>query len=126
MKYVAPEYGKKAGGILIFKVPGIEKGCVSTGKQQRRDPLVFWTNASSSDAVVFTIPQGYEVYYLPDPVKVDTPYFTFNSSYRKTGNRVIYRGEYVRKAGRTSPQEYPRYQQYCQEMEKSCKKYVLF
>ncbi len=126
MKYVAPDYCKKAGGILIFQVPGIQESCAATGKEERRYPLVFWTNASNSEEAIFTIPKGYTLYYLPEPVEVKNPYFEFHAHYQRVGNTVIYRGEYIMKAGRIPPQEYPRYQRYCQAMEKSCERYVLF
>jgi hypothetical protein len=126
MKYAAPDYCKKAGDILIFQVPGIKKGCSGTGKKERRYPLIFWTNASSKSEVVFTIPAGYEVYYLPEPVEITTPYFEFRSRYQSDGENVVYRGEYIKKAARIPPEEYSRYQQLCQEMEKSCEEYILF
>jgi len=126
IKYFAPDYCKKAGDILIFQVPGIEKGCAGTGKKERRYPLVFWTNASSKDEVVFNIPEGYEVYYLPEPVEIENPYFDFHSSYQREGQKVVYRGEYIKKAVRIPPKGYPLYHKFCQKMEKSCEEYVLF
>ena len=126
IKYAAPDYCKKAGDILIFQVPGVKRGCSGTGKKERRYPLVFWTNASSKDEVVFTIPEGYEVYYLPESEEVSNPYFEFRSRYQRDGEKVVYQGEYIKRAVRITPEEYSRYQQFCQEMGKSCEEYVLF
>jgi hypothetical protein len=53
-------------------------------------------------------------------------YFEFRSSYRQEGERIFYQGEFIKKALRITPEEYPAYHESCQAMEKSFKRDVLF
>ena len=126
IKYNAPDYCKKAGNILIFQLFGIEKVCSGTGKEERRYPILYWSKSYKKDEVEFNIPEGYEVYHLPKPVEIKTPYFEYHSSYRREGRKIFYQGEYIRRAVKIPPEEYNDYRKSCQMMEKSCERYVLF
>ena len=111
---------------MIFDLPEIWKGCPATGKKDRRYPIVVWNNSYSNDEVEFNVPEGYEVYHLPEPIEIKNQYFEFRSSYRQEGDKIFYRGELIRKALRITPEEYPAYHESCQAMEKSFKREVLF
>jgi hypothetical protein len=76
--------------------------------------------------VEITPPQGYKVYYLPDPVEIRCPFFEFRSSYRKDGKNIVCKQEYIQKAIRVSPADYPDYRRYCKEMEKASEKETIF
>lgn len=126
IKYYAEDYCKKAKDFLLFQLPEIGQNCVGTGKKDRRYPIVSWTNSYSKKEAEFNIPEGYEVYHLPEPVEITNPYFEFRSDYRREGEKIIYQEEFVKKAIRIMPGNYPAYNRFCQGMEKSCKKEVLF
>jgi hypothetical protein len=126
IKYNAQDYCKKAGDILIFDVPEIWKGCPATGKKDRKYPIVVWNNSYSKDGVEFNVPEGYEVYHLPEPMEIKNQYFEFRSSYRQEGDRIFYQGELTRKAIRITPEECASYQKFCFGMEKSFNRSVLF
>jgi len=126
IKYKAQDYCKKAGGILIFDVPEIWKGCPAAGKNGRRYPVVVWNNSYSKDEVEFNVPEGYEVYHLPEPLEIKNEYLEFRSSYRQEGIKIIYEGEFLRKASRILSEKYTAYQTSCQGMEKSFNRSVLF
>jgi hypothetical protein len=125
-KYNAKDYCRKTGDILIFDVPEIWKGCSATGTKERRYPIVVWNNSFRKDEVEFNIPEGYEVYYLPEPIEIKNRYFEFRSNYRREGERIFYRGEFIRNAIRITPEDYPVYKKLCEGVEKSFKKDVLF
>jgi hypothetical protein len=126
LSYKARDYCKKAGGILIFDIPEIWQGCPATGKNGRKYPIVVWNNSYSRDEVEFNIPDGYEVYHLPEPMEIKNQHFEFRSSYRQQGDKIIYEGEFLRKASRIPSEEYASYQTSCQGMEKSFNRSVLF
>jgi len=50
---------------------------------------VVWNNYYSKDVTEFNVPEGYEVYHLPEPVGIKNQYFEFRSSYRKEGARYF-------------------------------------
>ena len=87
IKYNAPDYCKKAGDILIFQLFGIEESCAATDKEERRYPIEHHSNSYGKNEVHFNIPEGYELYYLPEPVEIKNPYFEYRSSYQKKGER---------------------------------------
>jgi transglutaminase-like putative cysteine protease len=126
IKYNAQDYCRKAGDILIFDVPEISKECLATGKKERRNPIVVLDNSYSKDEVEFNVPEGYKVYHLPEPMERKNQYFEFRSSYLQEGEKIFYQGEFIRKAIRITPEEYPTYRKFCHEMEKSFKRSVLF
>ncbi len=126
LKYYAPNYCKKAGDILIFQVPMIEKVCSGTGKEERRYPILYRSKSYEKDEVEFNIPEGYEVYHLPEPIEIKTPYFEYHSSYKKEGEKVLYQGEFIMNVVKIPREKYPDYCKFCQRMEKSCERYVLF
>jgi len=126
IKYHAQDYCKKAGDILIFKLPEMGQNCLGTGKKDRRYPIVSWTNSSNKKEAEFNIPEGYEVYHLPEPVELKNPYFEFRSRYQRENGKIDYVEEFIRKAIWITPEEYPVYRKSCQGMEKSGQGEVLF
>jgi hypothetical protein len=125
-KYNAKDYCRKAGDILIFDVPEIWRKCPVTGKQDRRYPIEVWNNSYGKDEVEFNIPEGYEVYHLPEPMEIKNRYFEFHSNYRQEGERILYQGELTTKDIRIPPEECASYQKFCGEMGKSFNRSVLF
>jgi hypothetical protein len=126
IRYRSRDYCKSAGDLLIFELPEIWQGCSSINKVERRYPLVRLTNSYDRNEAEFDIPEGYETYYLPEPIEVANKYFEFRSTYRKEGEKVIYQGGFLEKAMRIPPDEYLAYQGYCQEVSKSFRREVLF
>ncbi|MBW2341878.1 MAG: DUF3857 domain-containing transglutaminase family protein [Deltaproteobacteria bacterium] len=122
----APEYCKKAGDMLIFRVPGLASGFFDAGKEKRRYCLLHRSNSHMRDEVTFNIPEGYEIYYVPEPVELTNSHFEFRSCYQSNGSRVVYHGDFIRRAGRITPEEYADYRLCCKAVEKSCERYVLF
>jgi hypothetical protein len=126
IRYRSRGYCKSAGDLLIFELPEIWQGCSSIDKVERRYPLVQLTNSYDKNEAEFDIPEGYETYYLPEPVRVTNKHFEFHSTYRKEGEKIVYQGEFLEKAMRIPPDEYLAYQGYCQEVSKSFRREVLF
>ena len=126
IKYSAKDYCRKAGDILIFDVPEIQKSCPATGKKDLKYPIELWNTSYNKDEVEFNVPEGYEVYHLPEPMEIENQYFDFRSSYRQEGERIFYQGELIRKVIRITPEECASYQKWCFEMGKSFNRSVLF
>lgn len=126
MKFSAPDYCKKAGGMMICPLIPPRMSCSSTGKLERRYPLVIQTNSYAEEEIEFDIPENHEVYYFPEPVEIVNQYFTFRSQSQRKGKGIFHRREFIEKATSITPEEYPHYRKSCQEMEKSFKKDVLF
>ncbi|HDD31469.1 MAG TPA: hypothetical protein ENF72_02445 [Thermococcus litoralis] len=79
------------------------------------------------DIVEFTVPQDYEVYYLPDPVKMKIPFFDFVSNYYHSGDgKVRYEAETILKVSQIMPEEYPKYKNYTKKLMRKRGSFVLF
>jgi hypothetical protein len=126
LRYMSGDYCKSSGDLLIFELPEIRQGCTSVDKLERRYPLVRWTNSYSKNEAEFNLPEGYEVYYLPEPIEVVTQYFEFRSTYRQEGEKIVYHGEFWDKAMRIPPEEYLAYQGFCQKASQSFRREILF
>jgi hypothetical protein len=126
LRYMSRDYCKSSGDLLIFELPEIRQGCTSVDKLERRYPLVRWTNSYSKNEAEFNIPEGYEVYYLPEPIEVVSKYFEFRSTYRQEGDKIVYQGEFLDKAIRIPPEEYLAYQGFCQKASQSFRREILF
>ncbi len=126
ISYDVKDYCKKAGDILIFDVPEIRKSCPVAGKRDLKYPIEVWNTSYKRDEVEFNVPEGYQVYHLPEPVEIKNQYFDFRSSYRQEGKKIFYQGELIMKVIRITPQECASYQQGCLGMEKSFNRSVLF
>ncbi|MBW2040357.1 MAG: transglutaminase family protein [Deltaproteobacteria bacterium] len=126
LKYYAPDHCQRAQDILTFRIPGIWSICPESGKKERRYPLDIWRRDYRNHKVEITVPEGYKVYHLPKPIDLQCPYFEFRSSYSKEDGKVFYKQEFIQKATRISPEEYPSYRKFCKEMEKTSEKQTIF
>jgi transglutaminase-like putative cysteine protease len=126
IKFNAPDYCNKAGNLMIFQLIPTGIGCLPSGKTERRYPLVIRANVLIQEEIDFDIPENYELLYLPEPLEIKNQYFEFRSRGRREGDKIFYRRDFTGKAISIPPEEYPAYQKYCQEMEKSFKRDILF
>jgi len=119
------EYCQKARDILIFPLPSVFWSFSEPIEEERRYSLQEIRRVEK-DIVEFTVPQDYEVYYLPKPVRIETPFFEFRSSYQSRDGKICYHAEMVQKAFRVMPKEYPKYKKYWEEMTKKKEAFVVF
>lgn len=59
-------------------------------------------------------------------MEIKNQYFEFRSSYREEGERIFYQGEFIKKAVRITPEDYPVYKKLCERDGKDFKRDVLF
>jgi hypothetical protein len=128
LKYHATDYCKKAGDILIFRIPDLDIGdwCWEAGKEERRYPVLHSSKSYRKHEVEFNIPEGYDVYYLPGKIEMNNPYFEYKSSYRTNGQKIYYQAELSETAVQIPAEEYDDYRNSCEVKDKSHKRYVLF
>lgn len=102
----APSYAKNAGGLLLVRPRVV--GDLARGLQDkpRTVPISFDGLGVWRDDFDVKIPAGYAVDDVPDPVKVDAGFATYNSEVKAEGDVLHYRREYVLKKLRLDPGEY--------------------
>jgi hypothetical protein len=126
LEYRAIRYCKKAGDFLIFKMPDIRKISTSTDKKKRRNPIFNDSGSYRKKEAEFNIPQGYDLYHLPEKVEIKNSHFEYRSSYQRKGQKVLYQAELITKALQIPVEEYPDYRNYSEMMDRSRKRAVLF
>ena len=89
----APYFARKEGDLLLFR-PCVLGSRVShlSSQKERRYPLQFPHLSLNSDVFRITLPPGYVVEQLPEPVERDSPYVRYRAASTMKGNVL----EYVR------------------------------
>ncbi|MGB6472387.1 MAG: DUF3857 and transglutaminase domain-containing protein [Candidatus Acidiferrales bacterium] len=90
-------YAKTAGDLLILRprVVGEKRDGpgLFTGKE-RKYPVEFEEETRQDDDFEIALPAGYVVDELPDPVKVECPYGSYQSDVKVSGNTLVYKRTY--------------------------------
>jgi hypothetical protein len=90
--FVAPNYAKDAGGLLLVRprVLGHKSESVMETKEPRKFPIEFKGPVRDTDTFEITMPAGYQVDDLPPPVDVDYGYANYHSKTEVSGNVIRY------------------------------------
>jgi len=124
-KFYAPNYCERAGDLLFFKIPNIWAGCIEWSRT-RKYPLDIWGGWVRRHEMEIIPPPGYKILRLPEPIKVKSPYLDFEAVYEERAGKIFYRQEFIQKAVRISPEEYPTYRRFCQRVEVYNRKETIF
>ena len=89
---VAENYAKNAGGLLLVRprVVGNKSSDLLETKEPRQYPVVFEGPSRDTDTFEITMPAGYEVDDLPQPVTADYSFASYHSKAEVTGNVLRY------------------------------------
>jgi Domain of Unknown Function with PDB structure (DUF3857)/Transglutaminase-like superfamily len=103
--FVAPAYGQlMQDRLLIFK-PAIvsRRDSLTLTEAKRKHPVVLSSNAYS-ETVRVKLPAGFDVDEMPDPVKLETSFGSYSTSYEAKDGRLVFTRRLVQK-GATIPVE---------------------
>ncbi len=89
---VAENYAKTAGGLLLVRprVVGNKSSDLLETKEPRQYPVVFDGPSQDTDTFEITIPAGYEVDDLPQPVSAEYSFASYHSKAEVNGNVLRY------------------------------------
>jgi transglutaminase-like putative cysteine protease len=90
--FVAPEYAKSAGNLLLVRprVLGVETNGLLETKEPRKYAVEFEGPRRDYDKVEITLPAGYEIDELPPPTDVDYSFGSYHSKTEAQGNVLKY------------------------------------
>lgn len=91
----APNYAKSSGPILLVRprVAGSDAEPLDV-QQQRRFPVEFASLYSHSEDYTITVPAGFKVEELPEPVDMDSEFASYKSKTELQGNELHYQREF--------------------------------
>ncbi len=94
--FVAPEYGKMAGNLLLVRprVLGVEAWSILETKEPRRYPVEFSGPRYDHDNFEIALPSGYVVDELPPPTDADYSFGSYHSKTVAEGNVLRYTRSY--------------------------------
>lgn len=94
-KFFAEGYAKRAGDLLVVRprVVGQKGSSILSGKP-RKYPIEFHEATRQDDQIEITLPSGYAVDELPEPVKAECAYGTYKSEVKVDGNKLHYNRTY--------------------------------
>jgi transglutaminase-like putative cysteine protease len=94
-KFEVEKYAKTAGNLLILRprVVGAKGSSLLTGKP-RKYPIDLQETTRQDDVFDITLPAGYTVDELPQPVQAKCDYATYKSEVQVTGNVLHYKRSY--------------------------------
>ncbi len=90
--FESPSYAKTAGNLLLVRprVLGNKGSSILESKEARKFPIEFEDPASDTDTFEITIPAGYVVDDLPEPVDADYSFASYHAKTVVNGNIVSY------------------------------------
>jgi transglutaminase-like putative cysteine protease len=92
VEFTAPFYGQlMQDRLLVFKPALVSRReGTSFTATERKHPVVLRATAYS-ETVTVQLPAGFAVDEVPDPVKLETSFGTYNTSYEVKGNELVFR-----------------------------------
>jgi transglutaminase-like putative cysteine protease len=103
----ASYYAKHAGSLLLIRPRVISSDAIALTSATRKFPIEFDGTGDRRDTFDITIPAGYSVDDLPDPVNLDVGFATYRSDVKAEGNVLHYSREYIIKRLDIPADEYP-------------------
>jgi transglutaminase-like putative cysteine protease len=119
--YILKNYGITAGDLVILSLPDIERSFPETALMERKYPLEFTTSSQEKKVYNIDLTGSYTVKYLPEPLHIDTDYFSYDMEYREEDGKVIFTDDYKRKKRVVPLDEYDEYKEAHKEIERRLK-----
>lgn len=86
--YTLNRFAPRSGKYMIFSIPYFEMGFSEVSLKERKYPIVYTTTRLRTDQVNISVPDGYNVKYLPSALRVQSPYVEFEVIYDQQGDKI--------------------------------------
>lgn len=109
LDFTCQDYVIKAGDLLIVKVPTISmQNLVQiVAREKRTYPLVIGYNFKKKNSVIFNIPDGYMIRYMPPNNSYKNKFGEFTVGYKRLERHLGYDSALVSHAYSVDPSDYP-------------------
>jgi hypothetical protein len=102
----APAYAKPAGTLLLVRPRVVGSDAEALNDKPRSYPIDLEMEGTWRDSFDLTIPAGYAIDEVPDPIKMDAGFATYQSEVKADGSVLRYSRELVVKQLALKPDEY--------------------
>jgi len=96
-KFTTPGYAQIRGPLMLVRprVLGEKSAYVKQDRKPRQYPIELRRTSRETDSYEIEIPQGYSVDDVPDPVKIDVGFASYESKVEVKGSKIRYWREYI-------------------------------
>lgn len=94
-KIATPLYAQIRGPLMLVRPRVLDDKSVGVEHKPRHYPIELLHTARETDTYDIEIPKGYQVDDLPDPVKIDVGFASYESKVQVEGSKLRYWREYV-------------------------------
>jgi len=105
-KIATPLYAQIRGPLMLVRPRVLDDKAVGVEHKPRRYPLELLNTAHETDTYEIELPKGYQVDDLPDPVKIDVGFASYESKVQVEGSKLRYWREYVVRDLSVPPEKY--------------------
>lgn len=114
-RFEAPRYFISAGPVrLMNQTKGIDTSLIA--REKRQYPLETGGLRVDEEVLEVELPRSFAVKYLPEAVKMDTPWFSLDSRYETKGSAIRYSTMLRVKRRQVRQEEYPEYKKIMEEL----------
>ncbi|MGI8771240.1 MAG: DUF3857 domain-containing transglutaminase family protein [Acidobacteriaceae bacterium] len=112
-----PLYARQSGSLLLLRPRVLGTDSMLLDHKERHYPVELGATKTVKDEFDVELPAGYAVDELPDPVKVDAGFASYQSKTEVRGDTLHYSREYVVRELELAPEKYAALQQFVGEIE---------
>ncbi len=128
MEYVLHNYLDRAGDLYLLKLPEIEDRyrLREVSLKKRNYDIFYGTSMMIEDVYSLEIPEDFELAYIPQDTVLRDGNIYYKLHVERDGNRVVYRGQFVRPDNRIPVSEYESYREFLHSVRRLVKKPFIF
>jgi hypothetical protein len=118
---------RRQGKTVVVELPTPDNVAKFISLPERKLPLqtsLFISLSETEDEV--RIPEGYKVEFIPEGLKIDNPFFTFERVATHNKKSILLKMRYVEKRSRITTEEYPAFRDAVSEILDSLSQDIIF
>ena len=117
-KLKVPDYPISAGDLWILKIPSIRREYKfdEVSLDKRQFPIEYTAPKQVSHRIVFDLPAGCEVEYVPEDIALDNDYASYRAGFTQEEGRVVFEDTYRLKKRVVPPKDYAAYKAFCRKI----------
>lgn len=94
-KFTTSQYGQPRGLLMLVRPRVLGEKSYSVEHKTRRYPIELSSTANETDTYEIELPNDYTIEDIPDPVKIDVGFASYESKVEVEGSKLIYRRQYI-------------------------------
>jgi hypothetical protein len=91
-------YAQITGPLMLVRPRVIGRLAFGLEKKERKYPIELHSTLLDDDQFDIEIPQGYVIDDMPDPMKADSSFGTYESHIEKAGSKIIYKRTFINRS----------------------------